>query len=139
MTGSKAQASRRISAISAVVVAAGAAGAMLAVPSPASAAAAHTTFVGHCSIVGTDSADLRQSFFRGHGICFGSLNGSRAKAHHVVETIRQTGATSPDFFGAPTVHGASQGVGTLVFGGSHCTRIDPCRDLHFEIQETQEQ
>lgn len=125
---------RRISGISAVLTA-GAVGAMFAAPSATAAPSDHASFSGSCSIIGTDTASNSHSYFRGHGICFGSLNGKRATAHHVVEIVRETGVISPDYFGAPVVHGASNGSGVLIFGSSFAHAAHgPV--LHFQIQSS---
>lgn len=131
MTGSQAQAKRQTSVLTAAVLTAGAAAAMVAVPSSASAATSHTTFTGHCSIVGTDTAHNHGSFFRGQGTCFGSLNGGPVVAHHAVEVIREHGLITPSYFGLPAVHGASHGIGTITFGHDAAAPV-----LRFAIQRS---
>lgn len=110
------QISRRGTARVAIALSGAAVAATLASPAHAAAPSAKTTFYGHCAIVGTDVASDGSSYFRGHGVCVGSLDGATTTSHRVVEIIREHGVISPDYFGLPAVHGASNGVGQLTFG-----------------------
>jgi hypothetical protein len=132
MTGSNSLQTRRTGVLLAAVATAATMGVATATPSHATAhAQAHATFYGTCSIIGTDTAHNRHSYFRGHGVCFGSLNGKPAAAHPVVEIVRQHGVISPTYFGAPAVHGASNGTGVLIFGKNYAGPR-----LRFQIQSS---
>jgi hypothetical protein len=102
----------------ALITASGAAAMALIAPTHAAAAPSATSFHGSCAIVGTDVASHSSSVFRGHGVCVGSLNGGHVVRHQVIETVRQHGMITPDYFGLPAIHGGSNGVGSLNFGTS---------------------